>query len=147
MWNTSCPDWESRIVNGQSLVPELPLFAEEAVLGQRAFKRLRVPDPDGKPRLADVAGPWLFPIVEALFGSYDPATHRRMIQEFFLVIPEKNSKTSSGAAIMVTVLICNRRPEGEYAIIASTKEIADITFRQVSATTRSYQELDKIFQI
>jgi hypothetical protein len=38
-----------------------------------------------------------FPTVEALVGSYDLATRRRMIQKFFLVVRKKNSETGSGA--------------------------------------------------
>ncbi len=144
-WDTSCLDWETRLREGRSLVPDLPLFEEEAAKGLRIFKRLHVPDMHGKPKMGDVAGPWLFPIVEAIFGSYDPVNHVRMIQEFFWLIPKKNGKSSNGAAIMVTVLIVNRRPEAEYLFVAPTKEIADISFRQARGTIKADPELDKIF--
>ena len=68
--------------------------------------------------MGDVAGPWLFPIVEAIFGSYDETIDRRMINEFFWLVPKKNTKTSSAAAIMVEALILNRRPEGEFVLVA-----------------------------
>ena len=97
--------------------------------------------------MGDVAGPWLFPIVEAIFGSYDRETERRMINEFFWLIPKKNTKTSSSAAIMVEALILNRRPDGEFNLIAPTKEIADISFRQAAGTIRADPELAKVFQI
>ena len=96
-------------MSGESLVPDLPLFKEEAERALRIFKRLRVPDMHGLPRMGDVAGPWLFPIVEAIFGSYDPASNRREIQEFFWLIPKKNGKSSTSAAIMVEALIVNTR--------------------------------------
>jgi hypothetical protein len=51
MWDTSCPDWEDRILTGQPLVPPLPLIREDAALGPRNFTRLRQPDLHGKPRL------------------------------------------------------------------------------------------------
>jgi len=147
MWNTACPDWERRLLAGQSLVPDLPLFKEEAERALRIFKRLRVPDMHGLPRMEDVAGPWLFPIVEAIFGSYDPATNRREIQEFFWLIPKKNGKSSTSAAIMVEALIVNRRPEAEFVLVAPTKEIADIAFKQAAGTIRADPELSKLFHI
>jgi phage terminase large subunit-like protein len=125
-WSTACQDWEARLLTGRPLVPPLPLFREEADRGLRIFGRLRLPDVISQPKLADATGPWFLAIVEALFGSYDPATNRRMIQEYFLAIPKKNGKSSAGGALMVVALIVNRRPEGEFLLVAPTKEIADI---------------------
>ena len=146
MWSTACLDWERRLLSGETLVPDLPLFPEEAAKALRIFKRLRIPDMRGLPTMGEVAGPWLFPIVEAIFGSYDEVTNRRMIQEYFWMIPKKNTKSSSAAAIMVEALILNRRPEGEFVLIAPTKEIASISFKQAAGTIRADSELDKLFQ-
>ena len=82
MWDTSCPDWEDRLISGRSLVPELPLFKKEADRALRLFGKMRVPDMPGRPRMRDVAGDWLNPIVAAIFGSFDAANNRRMIEEF-----------------------------------------------------------------
>lgn len=146
-WSTACLDWEERILSGASLVPELPLFREEADRALRIFKRLRMPDIIGQPTMAEACGPWFFPIVEALFGSYDPDSNRRMVQEFFQVIPKKNAKSSNGGAIMLVALIVNRRPEGEFLFVAPTKEIADIAFKQASATIRADKDLNDAFHI
>jgi hypothetical protein len=91
-WSTACPDWERRILAGEPLVPDLPLFRAEAERGLRYFKQLRIPDVFGTPTLADACGEWFFPIVSALFGSYNPQLNVRMIQEYFLLIPKKNAK-------------------------------------------------------
>jgi hypothetical protein len=69
----------------------------EAARALRIFKRLRIPDVIGQPTMAEACGPWFFPIVEALFGSYDPETHRRMIRRYFELIPKGNSKSSMAA--------------------------------------------------
>src|SRR5262245_49067215 len=122
-WNTSCLDWADRILEGGSLVPELPLFESEAAKALRCFKRLRLPDVIGTPTLDEVCGEWVYPIVAALFGSYNPKTHNRHISEFFLLIPKGNSKSSTGGAIMLTALIMNKRPEAEFMIVAPTQEI------------------------
>ena len=147
MWNTACPDWESRLLSGRSLVPDLPLFRAEADKALRIFKRLRIPDMPGKPTMGDVAGPWLFPIVEAIFGSFDVETNKRMIQEFFWLIPKKNTKTSSAAAIAVEAMILNRRPEGEFVLVAPTIEVANISFKQAAGTIRADDALNALFQI
>ena len=147
MWDTSCPDWADRLLSGLSLVPDLPLFRAEAEKALRIFKRLRIPDMPGKPTMGDVAGPWLFPIVEAIFGSFDVETNKRMIQEFFWLIPKKNTKTSSAAAIAVEAMILNRRPEGEFVLVAPTIEVANISFKQAAGTIRADDALNALFQI
>jgi phage terminase large subunit-like protein len=146
-WDTSCPDWEDRLLEGRSLVPDLPLYPGPAEVGLRCFKRLRLPDVIGTPTLEAVCGPWVFPIVEALFGSYDPATNIRRISELFLLIPKGNSKSSTGGAIMLTALIVNKRPEAEFLIVAPTIEIAGIAFKQARGTIRLDPALSKAFHI
>ena len=135
-WSTACPDWERRLLAGLPLVPDLPLFTDEAQRALRIFKRLRPPDVIGQPTMGEASGEWFLAIVAALFGSYDRSTNRRMIQEYFLKVPKKNAKSSNGGAVMVVALIVNRRPEGEFLLVAPTKEIADIAFKQASATIR-----------
>jgi phage terminase large subunit-like protein len=146
-WDTSCRDWEERILSGRSLVPELPLFKAEAAKALRCFKRLRLPDVIGTPKLGEVCGPWFYPIVAALFGSYDPETNIRHISEVFQLIPKGNSKSSNGGAVMVTAMIVNRRPEAEFLFIAPTMEIAAIAYKQAKGTIRLDSELSKIFQV
>ena len=146
-WDTALPDWKTRIVEGASLVPDLPLFEEEAARALRIFKRLRVPDLVGTPTYGEVCGQWVFDFVRALFGSYDPATRRRMIREFFLLIPKKNGKSSIAAAIMVTAAIVNRRPAAELLLIAPTKKIADIAFTQAAGIIKLDPELMKVFHL
>lgn len=144
-WSTAVPDWESRVLQGRSLVPALPLFDKEADKAVRIFSRLRLPDVVGTPTMAEAFGPWVFDIVRAVFGSYDPETKRRMLQEFFLLIPKKNAKSTIAAAIMVVAIIMNRRPLAEFLLVAPTKEIADISFKQASGIIALDTELKKLF--
>lgn len=146
-WDTSCLDWKERLMTGASLVPDLPLFREEMEKALRVFKRLRLPDVIGKPTMADACGPWFFAIVAAAFGSLDIETNRRMIQEIFLMIPKKNSKSTNAAAMGVTALIMNRRPNSPMAVIAPTIEVASISFRQAKNTIKSDPALEKVFHI
>jgi phage terminase large subunit-like protein len=146
-WSTGCPDWRERMAAGRSLVPDLPLFEQEAAKAVRVFNRLRLPDVAGKPMLADATGDWFRDIVRALFGSYDPETNERHLQEVFLLVPKKNGKSTNAAGVMVTAAIVNRRPEAELLLIAPTKEIADISFRQASGMIRADPDLDRLFQL
>jgi len=129
-WCTALPDWEERILAGAPLVPDLPLIKSEADKALRVFKRLRLWDVRDNPTMAEACGAWFLPIVAALFGSYDPHDDVRHIQEYFQLIPKGNSKSSNGGMVMVVALIVNRRPGAEFVLIAPTKEIADIAFRQ-----------------
>src|SRR5262245_14179220 len=146
-WDTSCSDWEDRIMSGRSLVPDLPLFEPEAAKALRVFKRLRVPDMIGTPTLGEVCGDWYYPIVAAVFGSYEWDANKRHISEYFLLIPKGNGKSSLGGALMLTALIVNRRPEGELLFIAPTIEIAGIAFKQAKGTIRLDPALSALFHI
>ena len=147
MWDTSCKDWEARLLAGKSLVPKLPLYRKEADLALDVFKSLRLPDVIGTPRMEDACGPWFFKIVEALFGSYDPKTHERKIQEFFQLIPKGNAKSSNGGAVMLTAFILNQRPEAEFLFIAPTIEIASIAFKQAKGTIRLNESMHDFCQV
>ena len=146
-WDTSCPDWADRIVQCRSLVPDLPLNEDEATRAVRIYNRLRIPDLHGQPTLGEVGGPWFLPIVRALFGSYDPTTYIRAIQEVFLLVPKKNSKSTSAAGVMMTAMIMNRRPAAELFLIAPTKKIADIAYGQASGMIKADEELSKRYQL
>lgn len=144
-WNTACPDWRDRIQSRRSLVPDLPLFEEEADRALRIFKRLRIPDVVGTPTNGEACGSWVFDLVRAIFGAFDPVTRRRMVREFFVLIPKKNGKSSLSAAIMLTAAIVNRRPAAELLLIAPTKKIADIAYKQAAGIIKLDPELVKIF--
>lgn len=131
-WSTACPDWEDRIMSGNSLVPDLPLFDAVAEKALRVFKRLRVPDMIGTPTYGEVCEQWIFDMVRAVFGSYDPVTKRRMIRQFFVMIPKKNGKSSIAAAIIVVAAILNERPAAELILIAETQKIAEISFKHAA---------------
>jgi len=146
-WDTSCLDWEARLLDGRSLVPDLPLYEAEAARALRVFKRLRLPDVIGTPTLGEACGPWFLPIVSALFGSLDPTTNIRRISEVFQLIPKGNSKSSNGGAVMLTALIVNRRPEAEFLFVAPTMEVASIAYKQAKGTIRLDSELQKIFHV
>lgn len=127
-WDTSCRDWEERIVAGGSLIPTLPLYTRRAHHAVEIFKRLRLVKVRGEPTMAEACDPWVFAYVAAIFGGYDPETQRQIIRQSLLLIAKKNGKSSIAAGIMLTALIMNTIRQGEYTILAPTKEIADNSF-------------------
>jgi phage terminase large subunit-like protein len=128
VWSTAVPDWESRIVAGQSLITFPPLFPKEAKAARDVFDDLIVADVMNQPRIADISRPWLLDFVSAVFGAYDTDAGRRLITEFFMLISKKNSKSTTAAGIMLTALIRNWRASAEFLIVAPTIEIANNSF-------------------
>jgi phage terminase large subunit-like protein len=146
-WDTSCPDWEELLLAGKVPIADLPLFADEAEDGLTAYRELRLPDVQGTPKLGDVGGPWFERIAAAVFGSYDVATDRRLIQEFFILVPKKNGKSTCAAGIMVAAIVRNRRPDAEFTFLAPTIEVAGISFRQARGIIKLDRTLTKLFHI
>lgn len=129
-WSTAVPNWAERIKLHRSLMPTLPLFAAPADRAEAIFNRLKLPDVPGQPRLAEAVGDWFREIVRALFGSYSATLRQRFIQEVFLLVPKKNSKTTNGAALMLTAVLMSERPRAEFLLVAPTQEVADLAFQQ-----------------
>ncbi len=146
-WSTAVPDWEDRIRNGDSLIPSLPLFDGIADRALEIFKRLRIPDLIGQPTYGEVCEPWVFDFVRVIFGSYDPAARKRLIQEFFLLIPKKNGKSAIAAAIIVTAAIMNDRPMAELVLIAPSHKIASIAFNQARGIIAADPDLAALFHV
>ncbi len=129
-WDLACKDWQARIKAGRSLLPDLPLFEADATKAVKIFNQLRLPDVPGQPAMLNAVGDWQRDLVRALFGSYDEAAGERRIREIFQLVPKKNSKTTSGAAIMLTAVLLSKRPRAEFLMVAPTQEVADLAFRQ-----------------
>ena len=146
-WSTSCPNWEQKIANSQSLMPCKPLFPDEAEMALDVFKSLIVTDVIGQPTMGEITRPWVFEFVAAIFGAYSDDESRRLIREFFLLIPKKNSKSTLAAFIMLTALIMNDRNSAELIILAPTKEIADNSFNPIRDAIKADDELSALLNI
>lgn len=143
MWDLSCRDWEARLRAGRSLVPDLPI---DRAAGDRAvavMDRLRLADVTGTPTFGEAGGEWFRDIVRALFGSVDPQTKRRMIEELFLLVPKKNSKTTNGALLMLTALLLNERPRAPMLLTAPVQKTADEAFSAISGAIALDPVLEK----
>jgi phage terminase large subunit-like protein len=145
-WSTSCPDWERKILSGESLIPA-PLFPQEADSALAVFKELRLVDVLNRPTYGEVGRQWVFDFVSSIFGSYDYETGRRLISEYFLLISKKNSKSSTAAGVMMTAVIRNWRDSAEFLILAPTVEIANNSFYPARDMVKADEELSDLFLV
>ncbi|WP_150785570.1 terminase large subunit [Pseudomonas fluorescens] len=146
-WDTACPDWESRIINRQSLVPFPPLFPDEAAACMQVLNDLRIVDAPGSPLIGESCAPWISDLAGAIFGAYNSNTGERLIQEFFLLISKKNAKSTIAAAIMLTVLIRNWRQSAEFIILAPTIEVANNAYAPARDMVKHDEELSALLHV
>lgn len=146
-WDFSVPDWEQRLREGRSLVPDLPLNEALARKAVSLFDKLRLPDVPGQPTLEEAAGDWQRDIVRAIFGSL--VDGERKVPEVFLLVPKKNSKTTGGAGMALTGLLMNERPRAEFIYVGPTQEVADLAFQQTKGMIEADDEeyLSKRFHV
>src|ERR1700756_5152027 len=100
-WSTACLDWAERLKSGRSIIPP-PIFPEQAELALAVFRQLKIVDAPGSPTFGESCAPWVFDLVASIFGAYDaredsPTMGRRLITEWFVCIPKKNSKSTLAA--------------------------------------------------
>lgn len=146
IWTTACPDWERRLVAGESIIPP-PIYPDQAEQALAIFKQLRVVDLPGKPTFGECSEQWVFDFVAAIFGAYDAETGKQLIREFLLLISKKNTKSTIAAGIMLTAVILCWREEEEHLILAPTKEVADNSFKPAAGMVRADEELSEIFHV
>ena len=145
-WTTALPDWERRILAGESLIPP-PLFPDEARAGLDVFKSLTVKDIAGSPTIGDSMRPWVLDFAASIFGAYDAETGRRLIREFFLLISKKNGKSTIAAGIMLTALLRNWRQSAEFYILAPTLEVANNSFYPARDMVYADPELREVLHV
>lgn len=126
-WSTACPGWAERLRARQSIIPP-PIFPERAEEALAIFRELRIVDAPGSPTFGESCEQWVFDLVASIFGAYDQESGRRLITEWFVLIPKKNSKSTIAAGIMMTALILNWRQSAEFSILAPTIEIANNSY-------------------
>lgn len=147
-WTTACPDWESRIRSGMSIIPR-PIFPDRAEEALSVFKSLKIVDAPGSPTFGESCAQWVFDLVGSIFGAYDEDTGERLITEWFVCLPKKNSKSTIAAGVMLTSLILNWRKSAEFSILAPTVEVANNAFAPARdmCSDRSDEELSAIMHV
>jgi phage terminase large subunit-like protein len=146
----SCPDWWEKLQAGEVPIPHIEVDETHASESVALFDSLRIPDVPGRPTFGEVGAPWGREIVRALFGALDlsdPKQPKRLINELFLLIPKKNSKTTNTAALGVVWLTRNRTAYQSGVIVAPTKDAADTCFSRAAAMVELDPELREIFHV
>jgi phage terminase large subunit-like protein len=145
-WSTACLDWAERIKTGKSIIPA-PIFPEQAEIALNIFKQLKIVDAPGSPTFGESCAPWVFDLVASIFGSYDADSGRRLITEWFVCLPKKNSKSTIAAGVMMTALILNWRQSAEFAVIAPTVEVANNAYAPARDMVQKDEELDALMHV
>lgn len=146
-WSTALPDWEKRIVAGESLMPCKPLNQDVADIALKIFDSLILVDMIGSPPAGDVTREWAREFIAAIFGAYNTESKERLITEFFLLISKKNTKSTLAAGIMMIALVLNERFSASLAIIAPTKEVANASYGPASDMISADPELAAMFNV
>lgn len=129
----ACPDWVEKLQRGETPIADLELDDDAAEKAVGIFNKLRLPDVLGQPELREAAGEWMRDIVRAIFGSMQTsagAPEVRQVGEVFILVPKKNAKTTSAAAIALTFLLLNKRPNADMLLIGPTQKVSELAFEQ-----------------
>jgi phage terminase large subunit-like protein len=145
-WTTACPDWAVRLRAGESIIPP-PIFPDQAEHALAIFKQLKIVDAPGSPTFGESCAEWVFDLVRCIFGAYDAESGRRLIVEFFVLLPKKNSKSTVAAGIMLTALILNWRQSAEFSVLAPTVEVANNAYTPARDMVQKDDELDALMHV
>lgn len=140
------PDWADRLKRGESIIPP-PIFPDEAERGLAVFRELKIVDAPGSPTIGESCAPWIFELAASIFGAYDAESGRRLITEWFVCVPKKNSKSTIAAAIMQTALLLNWRQSAEFTLLAPTIEVASNAFAPARDMVKHDEELEELIQV
>jgi phage terminase large subunit-like protein len=145
-WSTSCPDWAERLTSGRSIIPP-PIFPDQAEQALNIFRQLKIVDAPGSPTFGESCAEWVFDLVRSIFGAYDADSGRRLITEWFILIPKKNSKSTIAAGVMMTAIILNWRQSAEFSVLAPTVEVANNAFAPARDMVQKDEELDVLMHV
>lgn len=146
VWTTACPDWAARLRARESIIPP-PIFPTQAEQALAVFKALKIVDAPGSPTFGESCAEWVFDLVRSIFGAYDADSGRRLIVEWFILIPKKNSKSTIAAGIMMTAVILNWRQSAEFSVLAPTVEVANNAYAPARDMVQKDDELDALMHV
>lgn len=113
----------------------------------KIFSELQITDLLGTPKIKDLPHAWYSDFVKSFFGAVDLENRERLIQEFFVLIPKKNAKSTISGLIMLTALIANPYQGAEFALIASSREVVNNAFIPIVECIKANQALTALFKV
>lgn len=105
------------------------IYPETAAKYMNIFNSLHITDVLGNPSIKDLTQKlWYKDFAEFFFGTFNEKERIRAIQEFFVLIPKKNMKSTASGLIMLSALVSNPYRGAEFALIAPSHEVVDNCF-------------------
>ena len=111
------------------------------------MRELRIVDAPGSPTIGEACAPWVFELAASIMGAYEVDSGRRLITEWFVCLPKKNSKSTIAAAVMLTTLIRNWRQSAEFTILAPTLQVAGNAFSPSRDMVRVDEEAEALLHV
>jgi phage terminase large subunit-like protein len=135
---TACPDWAARLQKRKMPISthRLPMHTAQAKRISAIFGNLTMPDLDNTPQISDLSETtwWMDEVGRALFGG-------DTVREAFVMVPKKQSKTSSGSLLYLAAYLANTVPQLTFTVLAPTVSIAQFSFDQIVGAIISEPEL------
>lgn len=147
MFDFACPDWEQRLADGRAPLTDVPCDRELADAAVGIFDSLRIPDIPDQPTFGEKGGDWFRDILRPVFGAIDKETGARLVNELFLLVPKKNSKTTNSAALGIIWLCLNTTRNVKGVIAAPTQEVSETCFEQASHMISLDTDLEKLLNV
>ena len=122
-------------------------YPETADKYLKIFNELQIADLLNTPKIKDLPQAWYSDFVLSFFGCIDLEKRERLIQEFFVLIPKKNAKSTISGLIMLAVLIANPYQGAEFALIAASKEVVNNAFIPIAECIRLNKGLSQFLKI
>lgn len=141
---TACPDWAVRLQKRKLPIAthRLPMRTASAKHISAIFNQLTMPDLEGTPMIGELTETtwWMDEVGRALFGG-------DTVREAFVMVPKKQSKTSSGSLLYLAAYLANKVPQLSFTILAPTVSIAQFSFDQIVGAILQEPELIAITHI
>ena len=129
------PHWSELIAKGKAPLPpisQIPGYSKEAEEeGWELFSTFIFATPQGNRPFVESCPKWMEQVARWIFGTEDPKTGHRLVNEICLTISKKNGKTTLFSLILLAMWIKSNRHDAEALIMAPTKEAAIIAFNTV----------------
>ena len=122
-------------------------YPETAEKYLNIFNELQITDLIGTPKIKDLPHAWYSDFVKSFFGAVNLDDRTRLIQEFFVLIPKKNAKSTISGLIMLTALIANPYHGAEFALIAASREVVNNAFIPIVECIKANQTLAALFKV